>query len=275
MASEAWKILTSFRGSTSQVQGWLDDMDCFVFHALLNFQSKNFITGDLLEIGVYQGKSAILLGLHLQDIEKLHVCDIFDNQTDEANEKEIKKSYPQFSLSMFLKNYTNVISTPPNVYSCASSELAKLLPDADFRFIHIDGSHLYQHVSQDLALAATLLASGQGIVVVDDFRAEHAIGVSCAMWEIITEHGLKPLIFTKSKAYLVPPNSSLTTLIVSQVLDEHSIDYELVGFKEYGALRVLKLNNPLRKPSKELVKILIPPFMITMFRAIKRVNFTW
>jgi hypothetical protein len=94
------------------------------------------------------------------------------------------------------------------------------------------------------------------------------------MWEIITEHGLKPLIFTKSKAYLVPPSSSLTTLIVSQVLDKHSIDYELVGFKEYGALRVLKLNNPLRKPGRELVKILIPPFMITMFRAIKRVNFT-
>ena len=94
-----------------------------------------------------------------------------------ANKIEIVNSYPQLSLGLFLENYSKVIVTTPEVYCCASNELGKLLPDIKFRFIHIDGSHLYEHVSRDLALAAEVIHQQQGIIVLDDITNQDWCGV--------------------------------------------------------------------------------------------------
>lgn len=270
MAKIAPKVLSTFRNETSKVEGWLEDLDCLVIHALLVYQSNNFVKGDLLEIGVYQGKSAILLGMHLEESEKLHVCDIFDNHTDEANQHEIDTSYSQFSLDLFLKNYLKVLDSSPEVYSCASSELTKLLPDIRFRLIHIDGSHLYEHVSKDLSLAASVVYEQQGIIIIDDFRAEHASGVSNAMWEMIFTHHLRPIIFTRSKAYLVPVGSILTLEATEQILKDYLVKNELVYLKDYVSLRAVELNNPLQKSFRDALKRFLPPIIIEVSRAVRR-----
>ena len=274
MTTIAQKVITTFRNETFKVDGWLEDIDCLIFHSLLRFQTSESILGDLLEIGVYQGKSAILLGMHLEESEKLHACDIFDNQTDAANKDEIVNSYSQFSLNLFLENYTKVIGNVPEVYSCASSELEKLLPESKFRFIHIDGSHLYQHVSKDLILAAALIHEQQGIIAVDDFRAEHAIGVSSAMWEMIYFHGLRPIIFTSSKAYLVPVTSKLSLEVIEKVLKNYSIESQLVHIKDFDCLRVYNLDGPIRKSSRDVFKLLLPPILIKLARVFRTRVFT-
>ena len=272
MTTNARKVITTFRNKTARIDGWFEDIDCLLFHVLLSFHSSNSIQGDLLEIGVYQGKSAILLGMHLGNGEKLHACDIFDNHTDAANKIEIVNSYPQLSLGLFLENYSKVIVTTPEVYCCASNELGKLLPDIKFRFIHIDGSHLYEHVSRDLALAAEVIHQQQGIIVLDDFRAEHAIGVSSAMWEMVYFHGLRPIIFTSSKAYLVPASSNLTMESLMEVLKANSLNSEVVCIKDLDCLRVHNLSRPLHKSRREILKQFIPPILIQLVRVIKNKN---
>ena len=62
------------------VLGWFDDVDAAVFRAIDDVQGASGVKGDLLEIGTYLGKSAILLGYLLRPQERLVVCDLFTNE---------------------------------------------------------------------------------------------------------------------------------------------------------------------------------------------------
>lgn len=58
------------------VPGWFSRTDQQLFEWFLTHPHAS---GDLLEMGVYVGKSAILLGQHLRPGESLTVCDLFDS----------------------------------------------------------------------------------------------------------------------------------------------------------------------------------------------------
>jgi len=68
------------------------------------------------------------------------------------------------------------------------------------RFVHIDASHLYEHVHGDIGAAHDILLPG-GIVVLDDFRSEHTPGVSVAAWEAVLNRGLRPICLSTQKLY--------------------------------------------------------------------------
>jgi hypothetical protein len=68
------------------------------------------------------------------------------------------------------------------------------------RFVHIDASHLYEHVHGDIGAAQDILLPG-GIVVLDDFRSEHTPGVSVAAWEAVLNRGLRPICLSTQKLY--------------------------------------------------------------------------
>jgi hypothetical protein len=68
------------------------------------------------------------------------------------------------------------------------------------RFVHIDASHLYEHVRDDIGAARELLLP-EGIVVLDDFRSEHTPGVSVATWEAVLNRGLRPICLSTQKLY--------------------------------------------------------------------------
>ncbi len=55
------------------------------FSNLLAYQQTEDIKGDMLEIGTYQGKSAILMGYGLRDDEELVICDLFSAVMDHAD----------------------------------------------------------------------------------------------------------------------------------------------------------------------------------------------
>jgi hypothetical protein len=60
------------------VPGWFLEVDAHVFVGMDSVQRARGIHGDLLEIGVYYGKSAILLGYCVRPGEHLVVCDVFE-----------------------------------------------------------------------------------------------------------------------------------------------------------------------------------------------------
>jgi len=68
-----------------------------LFRKINELQHAEGKTGDLLEIGVYRGKSAILLGYLLQGEERLVLCDLFGAPAPTAdNESEnIRLSEPE------------------------------------------------------------------------------------------------------------------------------------------------------------------------------------
>uniref|UniRef100_UPI002636FEBF class I SAM-dependent methyltransferase n=1 Tax=Streptomyces luteogriseus TaxID=68233 RepID=UPI002636FEBF len=188
-------------GELADVPGWFPPLDQTLFTWFLEQQKKAGTKGDLLELGVYMGKSAILLGHHLQDGEAFTVCDLFEGDApDDANQAESAKSYASLTQQAFERNYLSFHDTLPTVITGPSSLVdEKVAPDT-CRFIHIDASHLYEHVYGDIGAAHDILLP-EGVVVLDDFRSEHTPGVSVAAWEAVLNRGLRPICLSTQKMY--------------------------------------------------------------------------
>ncbi|MFE2421272.1 class I SAM-dependent methyltransferase [Streptomyces hokutonensis] len=183
------------------VPGWFPVLDQVLFEWFLDRQEATGTRGDLLEVGVYMGKSAIFLGRHGQDSENFTVCDLFEGDAlDDANQAESTKSYSALTQQIFEENYLAFHETLPRVLKGPSSIVPDKVTPASCRFVHIDASHLYEHVRDDIGAAREALLPG-GIVVLDDFRSEHTPGVSVAVWEAVLTRGLRPICLSTQKLY--------------------------------------------------------------------------
>ena len=183
------------------VPGWFPALDQVLFAWFLDRQESTGTRGDLLEVGVYMGKSAIPLGRHGREGEKFTVCDLFEGDAlDGANQAESTKSYASLTQRTFEENYLAFHETLPRVLKGPSSIVPAEVAPASCRFVHIDASHLYEHVRDDIGAARDALLPG-GIVVLDDFRSEHTPGVSVAVWEAVLTRGLRPICLSTQKLY--------------------------------------------------------------------------
>ena len=171
---------------------------------LLDRQERLEPPGDLLELGSYLGKSAIVVGTHLRDGETFTVCDLFDSATEDAadakNVSENKWSYSSLTRRAFEANYLTFHSKLPVIVQSTTDQITDHLKPDSCRFVHIDASHLWQHVRGDLAAARSLLRT-DGLVVCDDYRSEHTPGVAAAVWTAVANEGLNPICVTGSKFY--------------------------------------------------------------------------
>ncbi|CCK27905.1 hypothetical protein BN159_3526 [Streptomyces davaonensis JCM 4913] len=188
-------------GELGDVPGWFPALDQTLFTWFLQRQETLGQRGDLLELGVYLGKSAILLGRHLRPGETFTVCDLFESDApDGANQAEASKSYASLTRQAFERNYLAFHDALPRVIQGPSSLITGEVAAGTCRFVHIDASHLYEHVYDDIGAARDLLVP-DGIVVLDDFRSEHTPGVSVATWEAVLNRGLRPVCLSTQKLY--------------------------------------------------------------------------
>ncbi|MGW2644848.1 class I SAM-dependent methyltransferase [Streptomyces sp. NPDC001393] len=183
------------------VPGWFPVLDQLLFDWFLTRQETTGMRGDLLEVGVYMGKSAIFTGRHQQPGERYTVCDLFEGEApDDANQAESAKSYGALTRRVFEDNYLSFHDELPRVLQGPSSLVPGEVEPRSCRFVHIDASHLYEHVHGDIGAARELLLP-DGIVVLDDFRSEHTPGVSIATWEAVLNRGLRPVCLSTQKLY--------------------------------------------------------------------------
>lgn len=183
------------------IPGWFDHTDRALFRALLPASREICGTGNLVEIGVFMGQSAVLVGDDLGPDETFSVIDLFGSAAaDDANEQENQTSYPDLSRQAFEANYLRLHSTLPVVIEDFSERIVEHVPANSSRFVHVDASHLYEHVVKDIASAKTILME-QGIVVFDDYRSAHAPGVAAAVWAAVAERGLHPILLSPGKMY--------------------------------------------------------------------------
>ncbi|MER5519047.1 class I SAM-dependent methyltransferase [Streptomyces sp. NPDC002763] len=183
------------------VPGWFPVLDQVLFDWFLGRQEDSGMRGDLLEVGVYMGKSAIFTGRHLRPGESFTVCDLFEGDApDHANQAESTKSYGKLTRRLFEENYLAFHDELPRVLQGPSSVVPAEVAPGTCRFVHVDASHLYEHVHGDIGAARDLLVP-DGIVVLDDFRSEHTPGVSIAAWEAVLNRGLSPVCISTQKLY--------------------------------------------------------------------------
>lgn len=177
---------------------WQPDID--MFQVLLEATAAKG-PGDLAELGVLYGRSAVLIGDHLRDGETFTVVDLFGQPAeDESNAQENGSSYADLSQSVFEENYRQHHRVLPTIVQGLSHTIAERAAAGTHRFVHVDASHLFEHVESDIRTARQLLTS-DGVLVLDDFREEHTPGVAAAAWQAVIAEGLRPFALSPRKMY--------------------------------------------------------------------------
>jgi len=185
-----------------EVPGTLGPWDAELIVHLSEAQHRRAVSGDLLEIGTWHGRTSVLLGSLADEGEELQVCDLFETAPPtEAGQRELEGGeHTVCCRSEFEATYERFHGSPPVIHECSSEELTEAELGPTFRFVHIDGSHLYETVLHDLALARSVLTKG-GIVAVDDIINLGHLGVAAAVWNDALADGLRPFACTPAKLY--------------------------------------------------------------------------
>jgi SAM-dependent methyltransferase len=179
----AGPLLTEVAPRLAAIPGWFNLDDMAHFQLILGTQAAAGLTGDLLEIGCFHGRSAVLLALHLRAGERLLLCDAFglagaepygDTPTPEQVRRNLARAVPALDMARvsLLRSLSRNLNLPP---------------DTRLRFAHVDGSHAQEDALADLELCARHLVPG-GIIAVDDYRHPDYPGVTAAADEFLAGH---------------------------------------------------------------------------------------
>lgn len=192
-APEAPQRFAAFMDAAQHIPGWFQDQAAATWDSLLAYQTAKGIEGHMAEIGVYRGKSALMLAMHSRPEEELVLVDI-----DSMDE-------PKRFISPVKANNVHYIQSES--FDLIRSGLVESGGNK-FRFISIDGEHTREAVARDLGFANQLL-SRDGIISLDDFFSTSYPHITAAVFEFIAQHPAELMLFLCgfNKAYLCRPRA--------------------------------------------------------------------
>lgn len=176
----------AYRGVVG-IDGWGGYDDLAAYSLILGTQSAAGISGDILEIGCYFGRSACMLALNLQAAETLVLCDLFEGMPEDP--------YPSAPTEAAVRrNLARVVpSLGDDRIQLLKGDTKRIdLGSRLFRFIHVDGGHDYKSALSDLQLAERHLGPG-GVVALDDYAYRGWPEVTKAGKEFLQFSGLRVL----------------------------------------------------------------------------------
>lgn len=195
--------LVSLYDEIKTLPGYFTYDDVVAFTLLLQVQTASGVSGDLLEIGSYHGRSTAVIGRVVQPGERLIVCDTFEQPAEETYPDPPSVEGLRRTLARLAPDLRHV-----DIHASRSDQLD--LDGAVLRFAHIDGGHSYNVALHDLRLAASHLAPG-GIIAVDDYQHPEWQDVTNAVDDFVIESGFEVLADVNRwaesgrKIYLGPP----------------------------------------------------------------------
>ncbi|MCL4675956.1 MAG: class I SAM-dependent methyltransferase [Pararhodobacter sp.] len=186
-----------------EVPGWFMPIDQAAFSWVLQHQNETEADGALVELGVFKGKSAILIGNYRRPNEVFTACDLFEDiATSEAADAGERRFFKGQSLSQaaFESNYLAFHGALPRIVRGPTRTVTRYVAPDTARFVHVDAGHTYDLVREDTASARAMLRDS-GVVVFDDYRKAGTMGTAAAVWEAILNEGLNPILNTDFKLY--------------------------------------------------------------------------
>jgi predicted O-methyltransferase YrrM len=148
-------------GDYLRIRGMSSRFAAAICGHLIASQSARGIKADLLEIGTFEGRFFVAIALLLQEGEHALGIDVF--------------TWPSPAVYDHLLENCAVAGLDRSSYTVwkvdtrriSSADMRDKLPSGSARFIHIDGEHTPECLSQDLALAHPILHPF-GVIVLDD-----------------------------------------------------------------------------------------------------------
>jgi hypothetical protein len=183
-----------------------------LFWAIDTLQTRNGVAGNLAEIGVAYGASALFLAQLRKRDESLYLNDLFGVTCRNVSES--------FVNDVDIARITSIIETRLGsmdriVLLQKESGLLTTKDMADVRIFHIDGGHSFDEVTADLTFACKVLCPS-GALVIDDMTTETGWrAVYYAVREFAEAMGLEKRWFVphfSNKAVLVPDGEMFAAL---------------------------------------------------------------
>ena len=191
--------ILDYLSATKGVEGWFFPIDAFLFAIVDEIQKREGIAGNLFEIGVHHGKTALFLSRMSGPGELLGVCDVFEQQ--ELNRDQSGEG----SRELFLRYMRELGGRADvRVFAKLSSTLTSEDTTTRCRFVHIDGGHRPEDVINDLQVADRALLP-DGVVAVDDVFNPSWPGVSEGFYEFLRGGTFVPLAIGGNKVLVVRP----------------------------------------------------------------------
>lgn len=175
---------------TRSVEGWFFPEAAATWDVLLDLQGTR-LCGALGEIGVYHGKSAALLALHLRENEQLYLVDTADRPEIAFLRRLVRPE----QITMLVGRSSHLPAMAPSIPHLRQ-----------FRWIHIDGEHTGEALVNDLRLASLALHD-EGIICLDDFFSHMYPQLTAATFQFLATHPheLTLVLCGQNKGYLCRP----------------------------------------------------------------------
>jgi len=175
----------------NKIEGWLHDVSKFIIPLLDTAQKKQNLNGDIIEIGIWHGKTFIFFNHLLDAGEVVHGYDL-----------SIKKEFIE-NIHYYQKRtegigckYSNCDSRDIDVNKLKESH-------SNIRMFHVDGYHTYEIAHNDLTIAIKTTGD-KGIIMLDDFFSATVPGVTHAFFSLIgkSERSFFPFAIGGSKIFM-------------------------------------------------------------------------
>lgn len=201
------ETLNRYKQGFADVDGFFMPLAMATWDFLFNAQQELGVTGGMLEIGVFQGKSATLSALYMAPNEDAFFLDLHKVP---AAEERILSAKPE-NAHFLTMNSANALR---------DQRLAKAR--GTLRWVHIDGEHTGYATATDLATAAHLL-SDNGVICVDDFFSFKYPQLTAAVYQFLLDNpfAFKMFLVSANKCYICRSN---TVHMYDDYIREHVIE---------------------------------------------------
>ena len=178
-------VSTQIEQVASSIDGWMTQLELrWLMSTAASLGEKTIA----VEIGAYKGRSSIAIGRSLDTNSILYCVDSWLGDPYDTDDLRDDLYWT------WLRNlFQHAFACPIVPIRQPSARAVRLFPPASIDWVFIDGSHLYEHVSQDISLWTSKVRSG-GIISGHDYVAD-CPGVVKAVDSAFPSHAVEDKIW--------------------------------------------------------------------------------
>ena len=187
-------VLSGFLNDKNDLEGWFFPQDMLSLAVLNEWHSKANVIANIVEVGVYKGKSFCFLSHFIKDNENLYGYDTFPEDCYESTKLALK-NYGTNSQYELIKADTSELN---------NDDIKAKIDGKGIRILHIDAGHEYHEVFYSL-LSFSPYVIDTGVIVIDDYQDPEFPGIEAALLdfcEIDRPRRFTPFFSGVNKIYL-------------------------------------------------------------------------